>query len=167
MKRETTKLTQVHLQFITKPSPGEEEFLIVWLCLTFGGGTKCDKSKDGEKDQRREFENETEDILPTPSGSMDRDEAQDKPKGWDADSVCNVCLPIELLLQKFYFESPLVEAKHGKKPPSENSSKVASPGKQEARTALEKESHCEAGLEVRSVEAEASHFFKEQRIQSS
>ena len=167
MKRETTKLTQVHLQFITKPSPGEEEFQIVWLCLTFGGGTKCDKSKDGEKDQRREFENETEDILPTPSGSMDRDEAQDKPKGWDADSVCNVCLPIELLLQKFDFETPLVEAKHGKKPPSENSSKVASPGKQEARPTLQEESHSEAGLEVWPVEAEESQFFKEQRIHSS
>ena len=50
IKRETRKLTQVHLQFIAKPSAAEENCYGGLLSFTFGSDSKCDKSKDREKE---------------------------------------------------------------------------------------------------------------------
>ena len=50
IKRETRKLTQVHLLFIAKPSAAEENFYGGLLSFTFGSDSKCDKSKDREKE---------------------------------------------------------------------------------------------------------------------
>ena len=50
-------------------------------CLTFGSATKSDKSKDGEEEEGREFEDETEDTPPAADGSVNGDEAEDETQG--------------------------------------------------------------------------------------
>ena len=67
---------------------------------------------------------------------------------------------------QFDFETELVQGKNGDEPPGKNATEKAGAGKNEARPALQEESHCEAGLEEGPVVACKFQWVEELRIDS-
>ena len=80
IKRETRKLTQVHLQFIAKPSAAEDNFYGGLFSFPLGVTLNVTNPKIGRK-KGREFEKETEGRLPAASCLMYGCEPHDESKG--------------------------------------------------------------------------------------
>ena len=133
-------------------------------CLTRRRNAKSGKSKDWKEEEGRKFEKEAEHRLPAANSLVDREKTQNGSQGQNADSICNVCPPVKLRLDEFDFEAQLVQDENCDESPSENASKEPFPGKYEAGPAFQEESHGEAGLVKKPVEAEESKSAKELRV---